>query len=323
MRELWKRLSQLISRKQTKFVSVSDVEFESYNLTYEDLRRYFRTSYTLASIYNLFASAAGRISVVVYENDVEHVFLSQNFTKNLQDIFAHYMLFGIVYLNESLDVLEKDENWDFFAYNKYCVSYSAIKLFQKLIHLERAEKQLAERLGATVLITPSDPSRPMLEEDFEFFRELVREKLQRGGVGGIEPTKFDINFKEIPVDYEKYALDSNWERTIRSLCGLYAIDSSLLGDPRNKTYSNKELALLSFYTDNIIPNVKKTISSVLDSLQVYKFQKTSDVYKYNFEIKTESIEILSYWKEKNVDFVIKLLEKGIITLEEARDMIHA
>ncbi len=42
---------------------------------------------------------------------------------------------------------------------------------------------------------------------------------------------------------------------LRELCNLFAVDSSLLNDPENKTYSNKQLAEQALFVNVIIPQV--------------------------------------------------------------------
>ena len=319
------RLTFFLPRNRKAFlrtrypISFENIQ-EDYLLTYSDVRRYFSISAVLSSVYSLFSNSANRLYVRLLLNDEELQTYTDNLNKDLGYAFADWLLFGVTFMHKDLRYADEADN-DFQVENKKCVSYSAKKLFETIIHLERAEKQLAERLGANVVMMPTDPARPLAESEIRALRELINEKRKYAGAGGIEPLAFAVSFQEIPVDYNKYNMTQNWSRVFRLLSALYAFDSSILNDPDNKTYSNKELALVSFYSDTIIPAVQAFIDDLLLSWNAHRIQNGEGFLDVKSEVDSTRVDILSYYKLQKADTAIKLFEAGLIDREEARRMV--
>jgi hypothetical protein len=157
-------------------------------------------------------------------------------------------------------------------------------------------------MGAAAFLYPKDSNMPLTGDELDQLRKNLQDKVRKGGVGGIEPVSVPIELIPVPIDNEKYRLTEIRTQLIRELCNLFQIDSSLLNDPENKTYSNKTLALKALYTNVIIP----TAYEVAYALQT----RTLD---YVITIETSNIELLHEVRVAQADYVIKLLQAGLLT----------
>jgi phage portal protein BeeE len=166
-------------------------------------------------------------------------------------------------------------------------------------------------MGAAAFLYPKESNIPLTNDELEQLRKNVHEKIRKGGVGGIEPVSIPIEILPISIDNQKYRLIEIRTQLIRELCNLFQIDSSLLNDPENKTYSNKTLALKALYTNVIIPIAYEA---------AYALQtRTLD---YVITIETSNIELLHEDRVAQADYVIKLLQAGLITPDKAKSLLE-
>lgn len=291
------------------------VHNEKYDLIEQDIRDFFKTSYTLSALYNAVFRVASTLDIIIYKNNVKDDVLSFNGTSWWSELVADYLFFGKVIFDSLLNKSENEN--DIVLINKNCVSYSARKLFEKIIHLERADKQLAERLGADVFLVPSDPTKPLVDTELAELREILLKKRQLGGAGGIEPLAYTLDFKEAPVDYEKYKLDESFRRSIRSLCNLYGVPIEIL-DNETSTYNNKKLAQIALYQDFIIPLSYSILSKIFVELNKFSIKNGNDVAVYKAEVVAD-VPVLKEIQKENDMFILELYKSGVLSLDEVKE----
>ena len=272
----------------------------------------------IRAIHNLIALAVNRLSWKVSalsEFDlltyVEDVVRTRRLEFAAGPLAADYLILGEAWVTAELkyapprqpEGLRLERGWTPLA--------SASWLVRKLWEYHRASTQILSLMGAGAFLHPKDAALPLTAEELDAFRRMMRDKLRRGGAGGIEPLSTAVEILPVPLDVEKYRLVEMRTELVRELCNLFAIDSSLMNDPENKTYSNKDLALRALYTNVIIPlayEIKYKLEILFPKLRI--------------EIDHSNIEVLHSDKQAQADYVINLLKAGVISQQEARDMLE-
>ncbi len=108
-------------------------------------------------------------------------------------------------------------------------------------------------------------------------------------------------------------------KTLRAICNVYGIDSSLFNDPANKTFNNRREAEKALWTNVNIPILRMMEASYNRSfVESYSKEEGKNLY-LKFDV--SDVEVLHEDKDKKVDRVIKLLQSGVITIEQAQEMI--
>jgi HK97 family phage portal protein len=101
--------------------------------------------------------------------------------------------------------------------------------------------------------------------------------------------------------------------TLRALCSVYGLDSSLFNDPENKTYNNRVEAEKAMYSNCIMPLDAK-ISAKLNQFIVQDLMKGRNVrMRKNFD----NVECLQGNYKEQADALVSLSASGIITTEQA------
>jgi len=283
----------------------------------------------IQSIHNLISLAVNRLSWTVLSKSsselrTENPVLTARLEHNAGLLAADYLMLAECYVTDDLQrihprlgmlgqgrrIARFDDQQSFF-YASHSPLAGASWLIRKLWELHRAETQLLASMGAGAFVVPSDGAMPLTQEELTTLRTLLKDKVRRGGVGGLEPLSAAVDIKPVPVDVAKYQLVQLRTQLVRELCNLFAIDSSLMNDPDNKTYSNKDLALRALYTNVIIP---------LSYELKYKLELAFP--EITIDIDHSNIEILHADKEAQAKYIIMLLQAGIIDIEKAQEMLE-
>lgn len=278
------------------------------------------------TIHNLIAQAVNRITFTVTTLEREDKILTPILNAQAGYITADYAVLGEALFDSLLrriDPLELYARGDWYLYNKPnkvtrriqrpggSPLTSAGPLLWRITELNRAELQVLATLGAAAFMIPDQNAMPLTPDEVDAIRKAMREKRRRGGVGGVEPLSASVKFVELNADVQRYQLIELRIQLWRELANIFGIDSSLLNDPDNKTYSNKDLALQAFYTNTIIPLVAEVCQAI---------ETAEGSIRIAYD--TSAIEVLQYNKQAQVDYVLKLLSANVISREEARVMLE-
>jgi len=110
--------------------------------------------------------------------------------------------------------------------------------------------------------------------------------------------------------------DAEWNdaliSTMRMIFMVLGMSSSLMNDAANKTYNNYHEARKSMYMENIIPLAELILSAITRKVQMY--------YKDNpkLVIAREKIEAVQEERKAMIDRLVKAVDAGIMTANEAR-----
>lgn len=103
---------------------------------------------------------------------------------------------------------------------------------------------------------------------------------------------------------------------LRDLCNLVFMPSELLNDPDNKTHANRREAVKTAYNDVFIPNAELILLGY--SRTILKWYSDAHSTKYCLEIDYESIDALKPDPMALRELLIKEVDAGIKTPNEAR-----
>lgn len=104
-------------------------------------------------------------------------------------------------------------------------------------------------------------------------------------------------------------LELNTQR-LRTFCNVYGLDSSIMNDPENKTYSNRTEASKDFYSLGVLPPLNKILTGINKDLI-----KDGDT-----AIKPDTSEIAALQKDKKLEAEINVMyvNAGILDVNEIR-----
>jgi HK97 family phage portal protein len=110
--------------------------------------------------------------------------------------------------------------------------------------------------------------------------------------------------------------DAEWSQavtaTMRMIFMVLGMSSSLQNDAANKTYNNYHEARKSMYMENIIPLVELMLGAINRKLQMYYDDNPTLV------VSREKIEAIQEERGQMIDRLVKAVDAGIITANEAR-----
>jgi hypothetical protein len=310
------RLDRLIQRKvKRREPSVNPVsEAIVTNISPEDA---LRSIPTLAKIHNLLATAVNRLTFGVRLLGEELPKQSQVFDYYAGVAFADWYVLGYCVFDQSLAYFpistlpESMPLGDLIvAQNPRQPIQSAQPILIAAYEYYRALVQGLRNLGAwnfAVIAPEVTQTKGGLEE----FRKMMAEKRRFAGVGGIEFVSVPLNIVSVTPEMNNLALDKIATLLNREICDLYGIDSSLLNDPENKTYANKEEGLRALYTHVILPAADQFVESVTRA-----FVRAG--HKYTFVYNTGPMEGLLEDKRAIANILIQGYNLGIVTKPEIR-----
>ena len=244
-----------------------------------------------------------------------------------------------------------DSNYNIISYNyvidRIDTTYSA----EEIIHMKYfnpTEKGLMSGMGLYPLQSAVYPYRTSLNQ-WEASSNLLKNK---GAIGFISNESDDV-LDDQELDSAQKAFDSKiggasnfgksiitpskmkynpmgmtaadmqiiemGVKTLRAICNVYGIDSSLFNDPANKTFNNRREAEKALWTNVNIPILRMMEASYNRSFVESYSKEEGKNLCLKFDV--SDVEVLHEDKDKKVDRVIKLLESGVITIEQAQEMV--
>lgn len=308
------RIRRALTRKKefSYAVQLSDVVFAP--TTFSQRYQALQMIPAVKAIHTLLEGAAGRLSWEVYFEDQRVDTHSELLDAYAGLLFADWLVLGEARFKRGF--VRDIKNFEFVCSHPAPPLESGGILLKKFFELERAEYQAFWRQGAMVFAVLKENTTYIPTPDsVENARKVLQNNIRTAGAGGVELLPVPLEFKELTKGLTEYGFAEQKIHLIRELCNLFAVDSSLLNDPDNKTYSNKTEAQKALYINVIIPAAVSFAKSLERELirQNQHFTITVDY---------SSIESISELRFEHVDSIISLYESGIITLEEAQNMLR-
>lgn len=146
------------------------------------------------------------------------------------------------------------------SYQNIQESYNGLSVFQVAANIVKvgndrweASASLFQNGGAFGLITDRS-NRPMTAEEAQMTQAAFdRDTVGTHKFGSTKVTNKDLNYIPMGMSSTDLQLVENGVITLRAMCNVFGLDSSLFNDPANKTFNNRKEAEKAMYTNVIIP----------------------------------------------------------------------
>jgi len=273
---------------------------------------------TLAKIHNLLATSSNRLNFYVrYLGQIQEK-LSYTFDYYAGSAFADWYIVGYTVFDSNLSYVpistlpDVDVNEDglIIVRNVRQPIQTAQPIIIAAYEYYRSLVQAMRNMGAwNFAVPPTEAVRT--KTDTEEVRRMFADKRRQSGVGGIEFLAIPMEFKSVSPEIPNLALDKISTLINREICDLYAIDSSLLNDPENKTYSNKSEALRGLYTHVLLPACDQFVEAMTRAFAAAGFPWT-------FHYSTGALEGLLDDKRATAAVLMQAYSMGLIKDTEIR-----
>ena len=154
-------------------------------------------------------------------------------------------------------------------------------------------------------------------------RELLKEEIEREWQGPENRGK--VFLAEEGMEWEQVSLSPKELQILelltlgaKQICITYGIDSSLISDGTNKTYSNFKESRSALYEDVLLPLADWFADDFLNAWLLPKFPGTENMY---FSYSTDNIEALNEDRKYVYERNISAFDKGLISINEAREAL--
>ena len=196
---------------------------------------------------------------------------------------------------------------------------SAVYPYKTSLNQWEASSNLLKNKGAIVFI--SNESDDVLDDQELASAQSAFDKMVGGPkqFGKVRVTPSKMRYNPMGMTAADMQIIEMGVKTLRAICNVYGIDSSLFNDPANKTFNNRKEAEKALWTNVNIP-ILRMMEAAYNRSFVEKYSQEEGrnlCLKYD----VSDVEVLHEDKDKKVDRVIKLLESGVITIEQAQEMI--
>ena len=181
-----------------------------------------------------------------------------------------------------------------------------------------AKAAVLKNRGISGILTPKNADMPITPNEQERLqKEWARRTAGPGKFGEIHVTTSALDFLDVGMSSKDLELVAHNIELMRDICRIYGVDSSLFGDPQNRTYSNQEQAVEALYRDVCLPLCEKVDMS-LSKFLLPKF-KIENAY---WGAELEKVDILNKPQQDLSMKLIAEINAGIITAEEARNILY-
>ena len=195
----------------------------------------------------------------------------------------------------------------------YGVLEAGMKIVTASSEIFNAEAAIFKNRGVIGMLS-SGTDMPLLDKDSKSLQEAFQER-----AGGSENfnkvlvTNANAKYIQMGMSPSDLQLIDNQLSKMRFLCGLFGIDSKLLGDGSNSTYNNVKEAQKNAYTNTYLPLMQKVNKALI------KFLNKEYSTKYTYEVDETKIEAL---KETNTieQLIVEQLNNEDLTLQELLEL---
>jgi hypothetical protein len=315
VREWLKALREARKKIDSRFAPLNPASgIEITTITPEEA---LRSIPTLAKIHNLLATAVNRLNFHVRLLGQVMDDLSYTFDYYSGSAFADWYVAGYAVFDANLKYVPLSSMPDVSVTPDVIVVQNVrrpIQTAQPILiaayEYYRALTQAMKNMGAwnfAVLSTEAVRTK----SDAEELRRMFGDNRRKAGVGGIEFLALPLEFRSVAPEIPNLALDKIATLINREICDLYAIDSSLLNDPENKTYNNKSEALRGLYTHVLLPACDQFVEAVTRAF-------AAAGYSYTFHYSTGAMEGLLDDKRGTAAILMQAYSMGLVKESEIR-----
>jgi len=139
-------------------------------------------------------------------------------------------------------------------------SYDGLSVFQVAANVVQvgndrwdASAHLFQNRGMAGLITDLS-NRPMSYEEAQRMQRSLNQRIAgTDKFGGVGVTNKDVKYIPMAMSATDLQLIEQGVISLRAMCNVFGLDSSLFNDPANKTFNNRQEAEKAFYTNAIMP----------------------------------------------------------------------
>lgn len=188
-----------------------------------------------------------------------------------------------------------------------------------------AESKLLENRGISGFISPKATSGDAGVIGFkQGVLDKIREIFARLSGGASKFNKVEVletatEFTQLGLDAGDLKLIEMRLNHVRDICNAYGVPSLLFNDYQSRTHANYREAMKALYTDFVIPQVSLFINQY-EKKTIIEFNKRLSS-NYWLKINKSEIEVLNPTAGELRSAAIEQYSKGLITKEEAREMI--
>jgi HK97 family phage portal protein len=183
-----------------------------------------------------------------------------------------------------------------------------------------AMASILKNKGAMGIVT-SKEGRGLTPENSKELERLYKSRYGGGAKFGSPMfTNASLEFIKMGMSSEDLKLMDQGIISLRAICNLYNVSSVLFNDPAASTYNNVIEAKKDFYTDAIIPLLnlfKENYNNWL--VKPYAEAENADLF---LDYSVSDVPVLQDDINKKALTVTTLIEKGVISPNEAREMLN-
>lgn len=156
------------------------------------------------------------------------------------------------------------------------------------------------------------------DEQISRLKEQMRQKMQGPyNAGGTTVLEGGLEWERLSLTPLEIAWAEGMKMSANNICTAFGVDPSLLGLSERKGWGYRD-AQKSLYTETVIPLCDSLRDNFFNKWLLPLFPNTSSMY---FQYDLEQVEVLNEDRSIVWERVIKGMEAGIITQEEAREAI--
>lgn len=183
-----------------------------------------------------------------------------------------------------------------------------------------AESSLYENRGASGIIS-SKNELILTGADKEVIQRDLNNRL--GGAKNankIVALQGAVDYKQLGMSATDMQLLGMRAEHLRAVCGLFGVQSIIFGDVTSSTYANMQEAMKDFYNQTCIPLMEQILAQ--KNKQLVKRYNAITGLNYKIEIDKNDIDALKPSQQEQATYLISLLDKGIITIEDVKTELN-
>lgn len=183
-----------------------------------------------------------------------------------------------------------------------------------------AESSLYENRGASGIIS-SKNELILTGADKEVIQRDLNNRL--GGAKNankIVALQGAVDYKQLGMSATDMQLLGMRAEHLRAVCGLFGVQSVIFGDVTASHYNNMQEAMKDFYNQTCIPLMEQILAQ--KNKQLIKRYNAITGLNYKIEIDKNDIDALKPSQQEQVTYLISLLDKGIISIEDVKTELN-